>query len=158
MGVEYRHYLMQVDCRFVAARAGDGSGWRPCRRHRARLDVNELLRTLTALLRTVLGERIELVIELSPNLGLVDVDPGPLEQVIVNLVVNAHDAMPKGGRLTVATSNVDVRAGSLPGSVKSGSYVVVTVTDTGSGMDSETMARSRALPADDGPLRVRIHG
>ncbi len=104
------------------------------------VDVNELARGLTKLLNPVLGERTELALELASELGRIEVDPIQLEQVIVNLALNAHDAMPDGGRLTVATANVEVRAGRRSPSVKPGSYVVLTVSDTGMGMDGETLA------------------
>jgi nitrogen-specific signal transduction histidine kinase/ActR/RegA family two-component response regulator len=104
------------------------------------VDVNELTRGLAQLLSTVAGERVELVMQLSPDLGRTEVDAAQLEQVIVNLVVNAHDAMPDGGRLRVSTANVDVGADRRFGAMKPGSYVVLTVSDSGVGMDSETMA------------------
>jgi two-component system cell cycle sensor histidine kinase/response regulator CckA len=104
------------------------------------VDANALTRGLTNLLHSLVGERIQLVLELAPDLAPIEVDPVQLEQAIVNLVVNAHDAMPDGGRLTVSTANVDVVAGHRSRGVKPGSYVVFTVTDTGTGMDGETIA------------------
>jgi two-component system, cell cycle sensor histidine kinase and response regulator CckA len=95
------------------------------------------------MLGRVIGEDVELVFATDPDLGRVKVDPGQMEQVIMNLVVNARDAMPRGGRLTIATHNVDldlVDTRSLP-SVKPGPHVMLEVTDTGVGMDAATRER-----------------
>ncbi len=92
------------------------------------VDVNGLVRGLAPLVRTLLGERIELIMTLASDLGAIEVDPVQLEQVIVNLVVNAHDAMPDGGRFTITTAEV-------------GSHLVITVADTGVGMDQELIGR-----------------
>jgi CheY-like chemotaxis protein len=95
------------------------------------------------MLRRLIGENIDLVAVLAPDLGRVKVDPGQIEQVIMNLAVNARDAMPQGGKLTLETANVeldDVYAGKhLP--VKPGPYVMLAVSDAGTGMDAETQAR-----------------
>jgi CheY-like chemotaxis protein len=91
----------------------------------------------------LIGEDVRLVMAPAPNLGAVRVDVGQIEQVIMNLVVNARDAMPTGGTLTIETSNADVdeeyMATHTP--VERGRYVVLTVSDTGSGMDEETKRR-----------------
>jgi len=107
------------------------------------IDLNELAREADKLLRRLLGEDIELVTLLAPDLGPVRIDPGQFEQVIVNLAVNARDAMPHGGRLTIETSNIvlgpDYAAGHPD--VVPGEYVQLAVSDTGHGMDRETLSR-----------------
>ena len=95
------------------------------------------------LLQRLIGEDVTLVTRSQPNLGLVRADEGQLEQVIVNLAVNARDAMPEGGTLSIETSNVEVgtaRPAELS-AVPPGAYVLLTVRDTGMGMDAETCAR-----------------
>ena len=106
------------------------------------LDLNGVVRGLDKMLRRVIGEDIRLDLALAPDLVPVRADPGQLEQVIVNLAVNARDAMPAGGRLTIETANVvldeaDVAAHApLP----SGPHVMLSVADTGVGMDAETQS------------------
>jgi two-component system cell cycle sensor histidine kinase/response regulator CckA len=102
------------------------------------LDLNRLVLELDKLLRRVLGEHIELITQPTPCLGQVKVDPGQIEQVIVNLAVNARDAMPNGGKLMIETANTVLgsdyahrHAGVTPGA-----YVMLVVSDTGSGMDA----------------------
>ena len=98
---------------------------------------------LNRMLKRLLGEQIELVIVCASDLGTVRVDPGQLEQVLVNLVVNARDAMEAGGTLTIETQNV-VFGPEHPErhpDVAPGDYVMVAVTDTGCGMDSSTLLR-----------------
>jgi PAS domain S-box-containing protein len=109
----------------------------------ARLDLNAVASGLEKMLRRIVGEDIELVTQFAPNLGQVMADAGQLEQVLMNLVVNARDAMPQGGRLTIATVNVELGSGDARDGVdvKPGPYVQLTVTDSGCGMDAETMAR-----------------
>jgi PAS domain S-box-containing protein len=107
------------------------------------LDLNALLADLSKLLRRVIGEDIELVTRLGPGLGSVKADPSQLEQVIMNLVVNARDAMPKGGKLTLETTNAEFDgndARSHPG-LAPGRYAMLAVSDTGVGMDAQTQAR-----------------
>jgi two-component system cell cycle sensor histidine kinase/response regulator CckA len=103
------------------------------------LDLNEVISDVEQLLRRTIGEDIELVAELSPQLRPVLGDPGQLEQVLVNLAVNARDAMPRGGRLTISTSNVEREAEGpdLP----AGSYVRLLVADTGEGMGEKVLGR-----------------
>ena len=104
------------------------------------LDLNHLVKNVGKMLRRLIGENIQLTTEPAPELDAVCADPGQLEQVLVNLVVNARDAMPQGGRLTIATGNLDVAGGATP--VPSGRYVTLRVTDTGTGMDAATMERA----------------
>jgi CheY-like chemotaxis protein/two-component sensor histidine kinase len=113
------------------------------------LNVNTVVSGLEKMLRRLLGEDIHLIADLHPELGKVKVDPGQIEQVIVNLVVNARHAMPTGGRLTLRTGPVQITAGKsgedgqpAPHSdVPPGSYVLLTVADTGVGMDAAIQAR-----------------
>ncbi len=100
------------------------------------VDVNELVANLEKLLRRLIGEDIQFLCKRSAEQLVVRVDPGQFEQVLVNLAVNARDAMPDGGRLTIETSNVmldDTYAATRP-DMQPGSYVLVTVTDSGTGM------------------------
>ena len=104
------------------------------------LDLNVLVANMDRMLRRVIGEHIELETVLTPGLGSVKADAGQLEQVIMNLAVNARDAMPEGGRLFIRTGNVSVPHSSrLHADVRPGSYVRLTVADTGKGMDAEIM-------------------
>ncbi|MHB8959691.1 MAG: ATP-binding protein [Candidatus Limnocylindrales bacterium] len=100
----------------------------------------EVVERIVPLLRRLLGEQVELVPELRCDTGSARVDPGQLEQVIVNLAVNARDAMPGGGRLSIGTGLLDAGPDDLAGNVASGpgTYIVLTVTDTGIGMDAAT--------------------
>ncbi len=107
------------------------------------LDLNAAVSETTRMLGRLIGEHIELVARLDPALGSVRVDPSQLEQVIMNLTLNARDAMPAGGRLTIETANVDLDEPSAAPQfvIQPGRYVVLAVTDTGCGMDAETRAR-----------------
>ena len=107
------------------------------------LDLNAIAASIEKMLRRILGEDIDLLQKLAPDLGLTMADPGQLEQVIMNLVVNARDAMPRGGRLTIETDNaeLDEEAASHHGELKAGFYIRLSVTDTGFGMDEETRGR-----------------
>ncbi|MEI8259757.1 MAG: efflux RND transporter periplasmic adaptor subunit, partial [Deltaproteobacteria bacterium] len=107
------------------------------------LDLSHLVRDTEKLLRRVVPEHITLCTALAPDVGHVAADPGQLEQVLVNLVINARDAMPQGGRLTVETANaqVDRLLAREHLGLLEGPYVVLTVSDTGCGMDSATLAR-----------------
>jgi two-component system cell cycle sensor histidine kinase/response regulator CckA len=104
------------------------------------LDLNSVVTEMGKMLRRLIGVDIELTNKLASQLGKVKADQSQIEQVIVNLVVNARDAMPDGGKLLIETSNVDISetvARSLP-FLHPGSHVLLTVTDTGVGMDAET--------------------
>ncbi|MFP5354508.1 MAG: PAS domain S-box protein [Gemmatimonadota bacterium] len=106
------------------------------------VDVNEHLRRLHNMLGRVLGEDVELQTFLAPRLPLVLVDPGQFEQVILNLVVNARDAMPDGGLLTIETSSIVSEPDhATPSELSEGEYVVIAVTDTGTGMEAHTLER-----------------
>ncbi len=105
------------------------------------VDLNALVANMDGMLRRLIGEDIvELCAELDPVAGAIKADPGQIEQVIMNLVVNARDAMPKGGRLTIETRNVTIGKGARLDAVgvEPGSYVLLAVRDTGHGMDAET--------------------
>jgi two-component system, cell cycle sensor histidine kinase and response regulator CckA len=107
------------------------------------MDVNAMLSGVQRMLERLLGEDIEFRLLLAPKVDPILVDPGQMEQVVLNLVVNARDAMPSGGRLTVETANVlldEDYAQSHPPTV-AGSYVLISVADTGMGMDAETQSR-----------------
>jgi PAS domain S-box-containing protein len=107
------------------------------------LDVNAVVRNVERLLKRVIGEDIALKADLAPSLGLVECDPGQLEQVLMNLAVNARDAMPTGGTLTLETRTLVHEPGAASGlPLAEGRYVVLTVRDTGSGMDEETKSRA----------------
>ena len=106
------------------------------------VDVNTVIGDMERLLRPLIGENIELVTRLSPETGHTRADAGQLEQVIMNLVVNAKDAMPEGGKLTVESSDVTVRHSFREHRfIQPGRYAVISVTDTGHGMDKETQSR-----------------
>ena len=107
------------------------------------LDLNEAVSNIAKLLRRLIGEDIALVLCLSPALGRVKVDPGQMEQIILNLAVNARDAMPGGGQLTLETMNVELDNAYARKhvSVQPGPYVMLAVSDAGCGMDLDTQAR-----------------
>jgi PAS domain S-box-containing protein len=105
------------------------------------IDLNPKVAEIEKMLRSVLGEDIELLVKLQPELGFVRADQSQIEQVVLNLVVNARDAMPTGGRLVIQTASVDVDEAFVDQhlGLKSGPYVLISVSDTGSGMDRETL-------------------
>jgi two-component system, cell cycle sensor histidine kinase and response regulator CckA len=107
------------------------------------INLNDVLVQMEKLLRRVIRTDIELIIQLAPELWNVKVDPGQIEQVLVNLAVNASDAMPTGGHLTIETGNVVLDTAYARGhiSVDPGPYVMVAVSDTGVGMPPEVQAR-----------------
>jgi PAS domain S-box-containing protein len=106
-------------------------------------DLNLIIRNMTDLFHRTLGETIELEGVLAPRLWTVDVDPNQVESAILNLGINSRDAMPRGGRLTIETANVvlDEQYAATDAEVIPGQYVMVAVSDTGSGMDKETLNR-----------------
>jgi PAS domain S-box-containing protein len=106
------------------------------------LDLNAIVLGLDKLLARLMGEHIEMVTRCGANVGHVKADPAQVEQVIMNLVVNARDAMPEGGRLTVETVNVDLDSTYARDhvTVKPGPYVMLAVSDNGIGMSPETVA------------------
>jgi two-component system, cell cycle sensor histidine kinase and response regulator CckA len=106
------------------------------------VDLNSIVMGLDKLLRRLMDEGIQMSALPGKNLGTIQADPGQMEQVIMNLVVNARDAMPNGGRLTVETANVELDAAyaSEHAPMKPGRYVMLVVSDTGTGMSPETVA------------------
>ncbi|MDD5543407.1 MAG: PAS domain S-box protein [Acidobacteriia bacterium] len=107
------------------------------------LDLNAAITDLSQMLSRLIGENLQLVTDLDPRLGRIKADPSQIEQVLINLVVNARDAMPRGGRLTIRTSNseVDETQAEKNPEMWPGRFVVLEVTDTGSGMDSDVVSR-----------------
>jgi len=106
------------------------------------LNLNGIVNNLEEILQRLIGEDIKLAIVLDPALGLVRIDQSQIEQVILNLVINARDAMPNGGKLIVQTANVDLNeqgAREHP-PTQVGAYVMLAVSDTGMGMDAQTRA------------------
>jgi nitrogen-specific signal transduction histidine kinase len=107
------------------------------------IDLNEVVASLSKLLHRVVGEDVQLTVRAAPELDRVRADPGQIEQVLMNLVINARDAMPGGGTICIETANVDLdegyaaeHAGATPGP-----HVMLSVGDSGIGMDRETQAR-----------------
>jgi PAS domain S-box-containing protein len=110
--------------------------------HAAPLDMNRLITEMTGMLGRLIGEDIEITLALAPHLSLALADRGQLEQVVMNLVVNARDAMPGGGSVTIETADVELENSSLHDeTVMHGHYVMLAITDTGSGMTKETQRR-----------------
>jgi PAS domain S-box-containing protein len=108
------------------------------------LDINKTLRDIEDMLRRLIGEDIELSLQLAKRLGHVEVDRGGIEQIVMNLAVNARDAMPKGGRLVIMTANEKLDSQRIVQDMPAlspGRYVHLSVCDTGCGMDEETRAR-----------------
>src|SRR5207247_7994663 len=107
------------------------------------LDLNAVVANIDTMLQRVIGEDIDLLTILSPCLASVKADPGQIEQVLMNLVGNARDAMPNGGRLTIETADVvlDTDYARTHVAVNPGRYVMLAVSDNGCGMDAETQAR-----------------
>jgi signal transduction histidine kinase len=105
--------------------------------------LNDIVVNMKKMLHTLLGGNVTLTMSLDDTLGMVKADPGKIEQVILNLCLNARDAMPDGGTITIETANAALDRSQSPQNpvAQTGSYVMLSVTDTGSGMDRETQAR-----------------
>lgn len=109
------------------------------------INLNDALADLHRIMARLIGEEIELVMNSAPNLSSVRVDPGQLEQVVLNLVVNARDAMPTGGRIAIRTSNAELTrrdADRFPYRVVPGPYVCISFEDTGHGMPEHVLAQA----------------
>jgi PAS domain S-box-containing protein len=107
--------------------------------HPEPVDLNQLIGDNVGMLQRLVGEDIQLEIQLVPSLGIIQADPGQLHQVLMNLAVNARDAMPRGGRITITTAHADVAEGDSaqhPG-IAPGRHVVLSVSDTGTGIEAE---------------------
>jgi CheY-like chemotaxis protein len=106
------------------------------------IDLNKLITDMTGMLRRLIGEHIDVTLTLAPQLPLTLSDRGQLEQVVMNLLVNARDAMPAGGRVTIKTSHVELDDSSGDTDpVAGGHYVLLAISDNGSGMSAETQRR-----------------
>jgi PAS domain S-box-containing protein len=107
------------------------------------LNLNQMIENMSKMVRRVIGEDIELETMLGSPLGQVKVDPGQIDQVLLNLVINARDAMPEGGKITIETTNVylDEEYARTHVAVQTGAYVMLAISDTGVGMDAFTRAR-----------------
>ena len=107
------------------------------------LDLNAVIAELDKMLRRLIGADIELVTRLAPELGQVKIDPSQIGQIVINLAVNARDAMPQGGKLTIETTNaqLDEAYARKNVAVTPGQYVMLSVSDTGCGMDAQTQSR-----------------
>jgi signal transduction histidine kinase len=104
------------------------------------LDVNAVVSGMEGMLRRLIGEDISMVTALAGDLGRIKADPGQIEQVIMNLAVNARDAMPHGGKLLIETKTVHVEAAQIP-RLSAGRYILLSVSDTGHGMSAQTASR-----------------
>jgi len=106
------------------------------------LDLNTVVANIHKMLRRLIGEDVDLILAPAQGLGRVKVDPGQIEQVLLNLAVNARDAMPHGGKIVIETGNVELDDSYAGGhfTLNAGSYVMLAVSDTGCGMDAETQS------------------
>jgi signal transduction histidine kinase/ActR/RegA family two-component response regulator len=105
------------------------------------IDLNHIVVDIEGLLRRLIGEDVELATNLSPTLGRVKADPGQIEQILMNLTINARDAMPEGGKLIIETANIDLDEHYAHShvSAQTGPFIMLAVSDTGCGMDKETL-------------------
>ncbi|MCH8309370.1 MAG: GAF domain-containing protein, partial [Chloroflexi bacterium] len=141
------HYLKQIE---MAAERGAGLVRQLLAFSRRQitapivLSVNDQIEDLGKMLRRLIGEHVDLNLELSSDAGMVLVDPGQLDQVLTNLAVNARDAMPAGGRLTIQTESVTLGTESinLDPELLPGDYVIITVSDDGTGMTTDVAAQA----------------
>jgi signal transduction histidine kinase len=103
------------------------------------MDLNEVVTDLSKMLRRFIGEDLELIMELRPELGHINADRGQIEQAIMNLVVNARDAMPHGGKIVIETTEIELNEAyaSWHIAIQPGLYVMLAVSDSGTGMDAE---------------------
>lgn len=129
------------------------------------VSLNTIIPDMKTMLSRVVGERAELVNDLSPELGNVHADPGQIEQIILHLVANARDAMPDGGQVTIRTANaaLDAEYAARHPGARPGSYVMVSVSDTGPGLDSEDQVhlfepKTGAGPPGDRLLLASVYG
>ena len=107
------------------------------------VNLNEIVTDVAKMLRSLIGENIEVALKTADDLGIAKVDPGQIHQVLINLAINARDAMPNGGQLTIVTANLESLDEHHPGfdqPVPAGSYVTVSVNDTGIGMNEQTLS------------------
>ncbi|NIP80653.1 MAG: hybrid sensor histidine kinase/response regulator, partial [Gemmatimonadetes bacterium] len=112
--------------------------------HPERIDVNEVIRDMSSLLHRLIGDRIRITTACDQRLWTVHADPGRVEQVVMNLAINARDAMPDGGELVLRTSNAPIdeeQSRRFPFPFEPGEYVRLDVEDTGVGMDADTQTR-----------------
>ena len=107
------------------------------------INLNDVISDMDKMLGRLIGEDIDLEPVLAPDLGQVEADPGQIEQIIINLAVNAKDAMPRGGKLTIDTANVELNEVYVHShaDVTPGPYVMMAISDTGTGMDEETLSK-----------------
>ena len=105
------------------------------------LDINAVIHHVHALLPPILGENVELELRLAPDLGAVYADPRQIEQTVMNLVLNARDAMPQGGQVTIETSTVQLGPGTGAWVSEEGRFTMLSIADTGHGMDAATLHR-----------------
>jgi two-component system cell cycle sensor histidine kinase/response regulator CckA len=105
------------------------------------LDLNSVIQDISRMLRRTIGEHIDLATALDPSVGAILADKSQIEQIAMNLAVNARDAMPSGGKLMIETRRAEIAEPQTPGEAPPGRYVVLAVSDTGIGMDAATRAR-----------------
>ncbi len=112
--------------------------------HVDNLNLNQVIENMKKMLQRLIGEHVELMTVLDPSLGNVKADTGLMEQVLLNLSINARDAMPEGGRLTIETANIEINredVSHFQGVVNPGQYIILRVCDSGTGMNPETLSR-----------------